>query len=124
MNTIEHMHFTEDIDIHTGKIMCRGFYHLSAKKEYDVSEAEDNKDAIIFELIRSLKKQMIEDLSGYFNDSLTDEDIEYLTNMSHTELQKIQQLAEFTKYMSVEQVQKILSAYALLVDLGFASKEN
>ena len=120
----EHIHFTEDVNIHTGKAIICGVYHLSDKKECDIAEAEENKDAIKLELVRSFKKQMIEDLSGYFNDSLTDEDIEYLANMSHTKLQKIQQLDEFTKHMSIEQVQKILSAYAILVDLGFASKEN
>lgn len=39
-------------------------------------------------------------------------------------LNEMRQLAEFTTYMSVEQVKKILSAYAMLVDLGFASKEQ
>lgn len=48
----------------------------------------------------------------------------YITHINHDMLDKMRQLSEITKYMRVEQVQKILTAYALLADLGFVSKEQ
>lgn len=121
---LDHITCTEDVDVKTGKIIIRERYQIDVKNACDISENKEIKDEIKIKLAKSIREQMIKDLSGYFHDSFTDEDILYITQINHTMLSEMRQLAEFTKYMSVEQIQKILSAYAILVDLGFASKET
>lgn len=121
---LDHIKYSEDVDIKTGKIIISESYRIDVKDVCDVSENKETKDKIKIELAKSIQEQMVKDLSGYFDDSFTDEDIFYITHINHTTLNEMRQLAEFTTYMSVEQVKKILSAYALLVDLGFASKEQ
>ena len=120
---LDHITCTEDVDVKTGKIIIRERYQIDVKYACDVSENKETKDEIKIELAKSIQEQMIKDLSGYFHDSFTDEDILYITQINHTMLSEMRQLAEFTKYMGVEQVKKILS-YVILVDLGFASKEQ
>lgn len=121
---LDHIEYIEDVDVETGKIIIRERYQIDVKYVCDIHEDKETKDNIKIELAKSIQELMVKDLSGYFHDSFTDEDIFYITRISHTTLNKMRQLAEFTKYMSVEQVKKILSAYAMLVDLGFASKES
>lgn len=121
---LDHIEYLEDVDVKTGKIIIRERYQIAVSGACDIHEDKEIKDEIKIELAKSIQEQMVKDLSEFFHDSFTDEDIFYITHISHTTLNKMRQLAEFTKYMSVEQVQKILSAYAILVDLGFASKES
>lgn len=121
---LDHIKYAEGADVKTGKIIIRESYQIDVEDVCDISENKETKDNIRIELAKSIQEQMIKDLSGYFHDSFTDEDISYITHINHTTLNKMRQLAEFTKDMSIEQIQKILSAYAILVDLGFASKEN
>lgn len=120
---LDHIEYAEDVDVKTGKIAIRAMYRIVGNYLCDIHEGEEIKDEIKVKLAKSIQKQMIKDLSGYFHDSFTDEDILYITQINHTMLSEMRQLAEFTKYMGVEQVKKIL-AYAILVDLGFASKEQ
>ena len=121
---LDHIKYAEYVDVRTGKLIISESYQIDVKDVCDISENEETRDSIKIELEKSIQEQIIKDLSGYFHDSFTDEDISYITHIDHTTLSKMRQLAEFTKYMSVEQVKKILSAYAILVDLGFASKEK
>ena len=121
---LDHIRYTEDVDVKTGKIIIRERYQIDVKDVCDVSENKETKDKIKIELAKSIQEQMVKDLSGYFDGSFTDEDIFYITHIDHDTLNKMRQLAEFTKYMTIEQIQKILSAYVLLMDLGFASKEQ
>lgn len=121
---LDHINYIEDVDVKTGKIAIRATYRIINDYLCDIHEGQEIKDEIKVKLAKSIQEQMIKDLSGYFHDSFTDEDILYITQINHTMLSKMRQLAEFTKYMGVEQVKKILSAYAILVDLGFASKEQ
>lgn len=120
---LDHIEYIEDVDVKTGKIIIRERYQIAVSGACDVHEDKEIKDEIKVKLAKSIQEQMVKDLSGYFHDSFTDEDILYITHIDHATLNKMRQLAEFTKYMSVEQVKKILSAYAIFVDLGFASKE-
>lgn len=121
---LDHIEYTEDVDVKTGKIIIRERYQIAVSGACDVHEDKEIKDEIKVKLAKSIQEQMVKDLSEFFHDSFTDEDIFYITHISHTTLNKMRQLAEFTMHMSVEQVKKILSAYAILVDLGFTSKEQ
>ena len=120
---LDHIKFFENTDIIKGKIKLSAVYQTSANDLCDIPTDDRSKESIQLELAKTIQSQMIKDLSGYFHDSFTDEDIFYISCINHTQLAEMRQLAEITKYMSVDQVQKILTIYALLADLGFISKE-
>ena len=121
---LDHIEFYDDIDIPKGDIKLRAVYHVEKTATLDISESHDAVNDLKVELEKSIREQMVKDLSGHFDDSLTEEDVLYITGINHGQLDEMRQLAEITKGMSVEQVQKILTTYALLVDLGLFSKEN
>ena len=121
---LDHIEFSDGIDIPKGVIKLRADYHVEKTATLDISESLDAVNDLKVELAKSIREQMVKDLSGYFDDSFTEEDILYITGINHRQLDEMRQLAEIAKYMSVEQVQKILTIYALLVDLGLFSKEN
>lgn len=121
---LDHIEFSDGIDIPKNDIKLRAVYHVEKTATLDISERHDTVNDLKVELAKSIRDQMIKDLSGYFDDSFTEEDVLYITGINHRQLDEMRQLAEITKYMSVEQVQKILTTYALLVDLGLFSKEN
>lgn len=121
---IDHIEFYDGIDIPKGNIKLHAVYHVEKTATLDISESHGAVNDLKVELAKSIREQMVKDLSGYFDDSFTEEDVLYITGINHRQLDKMRQLAEITKYMSVEQVQKILTTYALLVDLGICSKEN
>lgn len=121
---LNHIEFSDGIDISKGAIKMLAVYHVEKTATLDISEIHDGVNDLKFELVKSIREQMVKDLSGYFDDSFTEEDILYITGINHEQLDEMRQLAEIAKYMSVEQVQKILTTYALLVDLGIFPKEN
>lgn len=121
---LDHIEFSDGIDIPKGVIKLRAVYQVEKTATLDISKSHDAINDLKVELVKSIREQMVKDLSGYFDDSFTEEDILYITGINHRQLDEMRQLAEITKYMSGEQVQKILTTYALLVDLGLFSKEN
>lgn len=121
---LDHIEFSNGIDIPKNNIKLRAVYHVEKTATLNISESRDDVNDLKVELAKSIREQMVKDLSGYFDDSFTEEDVLYITGINHRQLDKMRQLAEITKYMSVKQVQKILTTYALLVDLGLFSKEN
>ena len=120
---LDHIEFSDGIDIPKGVIKLRAVYQVEKTATLDISKSHDAINDLKVELAKSIREQMVKDLSGYFDDSFTEEDILYITGINHRQLDEMRQLAEITKYMSGEQLQKILTTYALLVDLGLFSKE-
>lgn len=121
---LDHIEFFDSVDMPKGDIKLRAVYHVEKTATLDISKSQGDVNDLKVELAKSIREQMIKDLSGYFDDSFTEEDVLYITGINHRQLDEMRQLAEITKHMSVEQVQKILTTYALLVDLGLFSKEN
>lgn len=121
---LDHIEFFDSVDVPKGDIKLRAVYHVEKTATLDISESQGDVNDLKVELAKSIREQMVKDLSGYFDDSFTEEDVLYITGINHRQLDEMRQLAEITKYMSVEQVQKILTTYALLVDIGLFSKEN
>lgn len=121
---LDHIEFFDSVDMPKGDIKLRAVYHVEKTATLDISKSQGDVNDLKVELAKSIQEQMIKDLSGYFDDSFTEEDVLYITGINHRQLDEMRQLAEITKHMSVEQVQKILTTYALLVDLGLFSKEN
>ena len=50
-------------------------------------------------------------------ESFDEKDIEYITTISHGQLEKMRKLDELTKRMSIDEVEKVLNAYEALADL-------
>lgn len=121
---LDHIEFSDSVDMPKGDIKLCATYHVEKTATLDISESHGAVNDLKVELVKSIREQMVKDLSGYFDDSFTEEDVLYITGINHRQLDEMRQLAEITKHMSVEQVQKILTTYALLVDLGLFSKEN
>lgn len=121
---LDHIEFFDSVDMPKGDIKLRAVYHVEKTATLDISKSQGDVNDLKVELAKSIREQMVKDLSGYFDDSFTEEDVLYITGINHRQLDEMRQLAEITKYMSVEQVQKILTTYALLVDIGLFSKEN
>lgn len=121
---LDHIEFFDSVDVPKGDIKLRAVYHVAKTATLDISKSQGDVNDLKVELAKSIREQMVKDLSGYFDDSFTEEDVLYITGINHRQLDEMRQLAEITKYMSVEQVQKILTTYALLVDIGLFSKEN
>lgn len=121
---LDHMEFFEDVNLEKGLTVIRAMYNVRGEAVCDISTDDHTKHDTKVKLAKAVQNQLVKDLSGFFDDSFTDEDVLYITHINHDQLDKMRQLAEITKYMRVEQVQKILTAYALLADLGFVSKEQ
>lgn len=121
---LDHMEFFEDVNLEKGLTVIRAMYNVRGEAVCDISTDDHTKRDTKVKLAKAVQDQLVKDLSGFFDDSFTDEDVLYITHINHDQLDKMRQLAEITKYMRVEQVQKILTAYALLADLGFVSKEQ
>lgn len=121
---LDHMEFFEDVNLEKGLTVIRAMYNVRGEAVCDISTDDHTKRDTKVKLAKAVQDKLVKDLSGFFDDSFTDEDVLYITHINHDQLDKMRQLAEITKYMRVEQVQKILTAYALLADLGFVSKEQ
>lgn len=121
---LDHMEFFEDVNLEKGLTVIRAMYNVRGEAVCDISTDDHTKRDTKVKLAKAVQNQLVKDLSGFFDDSFTDEDVLYITHINHDQLDKMRQLAEITKYMRVEQVQKILTAYALLAELGFVSKEQ
>lgn len=58
------------------------------------------------------------------DESFDEKDIEYITTLSHGQLEKMRKLAELTKGMSIDEVEKVLHAYEALADLAAMLKHE
>lgn len=105
-------------DLKRGSITIYSIYTTKAEAIYDINTNEETINLIKTNLAKDIQKQMIKDLSGYFDDSFTEEDVFYITTINHKQLEDMRKLAELTKYMSTDEVEKILKAYEGLKNLN------
>lgn len=115
---IDHIEYYEEVHFPTGTRTIQARYRI--EREAVTSEGCMGLvyDEIRADLAKQIQKEMIKDLSGYFKDESFDEkDIEYITTLSHGQLEKMRKLAELTKGMSIDEVEKVLHAYEALADL-------
>ena len=114
----DHIKYFENINHKTGDIEVRAIYTVDLSEVIDPSTYEETEKTVI-KLTKQIQKEMIKDLSGYFKDESFDEkDVEYITTISHGQLEKMRKLAELTKWMSIDEVEKVIHAYEALTDLA------
>lgn len=94
---LDHINYIEDVDVKTGKIAIRATYRIINDYLCDIHEGQEIKDEIKVKLAKSIQEQMIKDLSGYFHDSFTDEDIIFETIVSTTSKMLLHILRETQK---------------------------
>lgn len=121
---MDHIEYFENIDHETGNIEVRAIYTVDFDAIIDPRTNEETKTAIKIELAKAIQKEMVKNLSGFFHDSFNEEDIAYITTMNHAMLDDMRKLREWTKWMKIEDVKKILCAYTALKELGMFGKED
>ena len=57
-------------------------------------------------------------------ESFDEKDIEYITIISHGQLERMRKLDELTKWMSIDEVETVLHAYEALADLAATLKHE
>ena len=116
---LDHIEYYEEVDVTTLKRTIQACYRIECKAVTYMEDMELVYDEIKAELAKQIQKEMIKDLSGYFKDESFDEkDIEYITTISHGQLERMRKLAELTKRMSIDDVEKVLHAYEVLADFA------
>lgn len=121
---LDHMEFFEDVNLEKGLTVIRAMYNVRGEAVCDISTDDHTKRDIKVELAKDVQKQMVKDLSGFFDDSFTDEDVFYITHINKKMLDDMRKLAELTIYTKVEDVEKLIHIYEALKDLGIFSKEQ
>lgn len=121
---LDHIEFSDGIDIPKNDIKLRAVYHVEKTATLDISERHDTVNDLKVELAKSIREQMIKDLSGYFDDSFDEKDVEYVATISHRQLENMRKLAELTKWMTVDEVEKALRAYEVLEDFAAMLKRE
>lgn len=121
---LDHMEFFEDVNLDKGLTVIRAMYNARGEAVCDISTDDHTKRDIKVELAKAVQTQMVKDLSGFFDDSFTDEDVFYITHINKKRLDDMRKLAELTIYTKVEDVEKLIHIYEALKDLGIFSKEQ
>jgi hypothetical protein len=116
---LDHIEYYEGLNIPVGKRTIQACYRIEREAVTSMGDMGLVYDKIKDELVEQIQKEMIKDLSGYFTcESLDEKDIEYITTISHGQLEKMRKLDELTKWMSIDEVEKVLHAYEALVQFG------
>lgn len=118
MMILDHICYRKEADPRTGRITIQASYCIDSKSITAIGMTEELYKKIKIELAKQIQKEMIKDLSGYFkDDSFNEKDIEYITNLTHKDVEEIRKLRELTKWMSIDEVEKVLHTYEALTDL-------
>lgn len=122
---LDHIEYYEEDDIRAGKRTIQACYRIEREAITSMGCMGLIYDEIKVDLAKQIQKEMIKDLSGYFTcESFDDKDIEYITTMSHGQLEKMHKLAELTKWMSIDEVETVLHAYKALAGLAAMLKQE
>lgn len=114
----DHIRYYQAADFQAGTVTIQARYHIEREAVISMEDMGLVCDESKAELTKQIQKEMIRDLSGYFVDSFDDKDIEYVATLSHRQLEDMRKLAELTKWMTIDEVEKILHAYEALADLA------
>lgn len=119
---LDHIRYYEEVDLPSLKKTIQACYRIDCEAITSMEDIGLVYDEIKAELVKQIQKEMIKDLSGYF--TFDEKDIEYITTLSHGQLEKMRRLAELTKRMSIDEVEKVLHAYEALIDLAATLKHE
>ena len=121
----DHIEYYEEVHFPTSTRTIQARYRIERESVTSEGDMELVYDEIRAELAKQIQKEMIKDLSGYFTcESFDEKDIEYITTLSHGQLEKMRKLDELTKWMSFVEVVKVLLAYEELADLAALLKHE
>lgn len=116
---LDHIEYYEGLNIPVGKRTIQACYRIEREAVTSMGDMGLVYDKIKDELVEQIQKEMIKDLSGYFTcESLDEKDIEYITTISHRQLEDMRKLAELTKGMTTDEVEKALRTYEVLKDFA------
>ena len=122
---LDHIQYYEEVDPPTFKRTIQACYRIKREAITSMGGMGLVYDEIKADLAKQIQKEMIKDLSGYFTcESFDEKDIEYITTLSHGQLEKMRKLTELTKWMSIDEVEKVLHAYEALAQFGLRIKHE
>lgn len=118
---LNHVEYYEEVHFPTGTRTIQARYRI----EREAVTSEGDMELVYDEIRAELTKEMIKDLSGYFTcESFDEKDIEYITTISHGQLERMRKLDKLTKRMSIDEVEKVLHAYEALADLAACGRKG
>lgn len=121
----DHIAYYEEVHAPTGTRTIQACYRIEREAVTSEGCMELVYDEIRAELAKQIQKEMIKDLSGYFTcESFDEKDIEYITTLSHGQLERLRKLDELTKWMPIDEVEKALHAYEVLTDFAAMLKHE
>lgn len=122
---LDHIEYYEEVHFPTGTRTIQARYRIEREAVTSEGDMELVYDEIRAELTKEIQKEMIKDLSGYFTcESFDEKDIEYITTISHGQLDRMRKLDKLTKRMSIDEVEKVLHAYEALADLAACGRKG
>lgn len=122
---LDHIEYYEEVHAPTGTRTIQVHYRIEREAVTSEGCMELVYDEIRAELAKQIQKEMIKDLSGYFTcESFDEKDIEYITTISHGQLERLRKLDELTKWMPIDEVKKALHAYEVLTDFAAMLKHE
>lgn len=122
---LDHIEYYEEDDLRAGTRTIQARYRIEREAVTFEGCMGLVYDEIRAELAKQIQKEMIKDLSGYFTcESFDEKDIEYITTISHGQLERMRKLDELTKWMSIDDVEKVLHAYEALTNLAAMLKHE
>ena len=122
---LNHVEYYEEVHFPTGTRTIQARYRIEREAVTSEGDMELVYDEIRAELTKEIQKEMIKDLSGYFTcESFDEKDIEYITTISHGQLERMRKLDKLTKRMSIDEVEKVLHAYEALADLAACGRKG
>ena len=122
---LDHIEYYEEDDLRCAKRTIQACYRIEREAITSMGCMGLVYDEIKADLAKQIQKEMIKDLSGYFTcESLNEKDIEYITTMSHGQLERMRKLDELTKWMSIDEVETVLHAYKALAGLAAMLKHE
>ena len=122
---LDHISYHEEVDLTTFKRTIQACYRIECEAVTSTGGMELVYDEIKAELAKQIQKEMIKDLSGYFTcESFDEKDIEYITTISHGQLERMRKLDELTKWMSIDEVETVLHAYKAMAGLAAMLKQE
>lgn len=121
---LDHIWYYEDVDLPAGERTIQACYRIEREAVTSMGDMGLVYDEIKVELAKQIQKEMIKDLSGYFHDSFDEKDVEYVATISHRQLEDMRKLAELTKWMTTDEVEKALRTYEVLKDFAAMFKHE
>lgn len=108
----DHLRVATHDDIKRGVKKIRADYHITCDEECDIADDELAVAGFEEDVVHKINQTLIDDI--FCNSDLTNEDVAYILNLgtSHARVERQRKIMELTKYLSVNDVERLVWAYS------------